>query len=282
MDTLVAGLAFCTFASIVRGNDTQTGGPRSDPGHREAAGPNGCGTLRAVAERAADTLRRRQRPREAKRKAPEPRQPDAAGASTKRRLPPSAKGRFEGVRLYEFTCGVTSQKSIDDVLAASSLPCHPLGRNIARRLVWVAAQRIFSDPTQAIVELVVNSLDAYGHVPKVGRFGMGFFSLLYYVRRSEEDRLTVTSTHAEGGLRTSIEVGVWRGGADGELRADLSWEPAGAGAATGTTVHIATALTEDEQRRMEAHVDRLKFHGGGLVRFRRTYGGGGGGGAPPR
>ena len=119
-------------------------------------------------------------------------------------------------------------------------------------------QQVFSDPTQAVVELVVNSLDAYGHVPKVGRFGMGFFSLLYYVR-SPGDSLAVSSVHG----RTWVRVEVSR--PEDTLKADLEWRGASEGETSGATVDIRSALTEDEVRRMTAHVDRLRYHRGGRV-----------------
>ena len=60
-------------------------------------------------------------------------------------------------------------------------PCTIIGHKIANSLVKIAAVRIFAEPEQSIVELLVNSLDAYEPESKIGKFGMGFFSNLYWL-----------------------------------------------------------------------------------------------------
>lgn len=62
--------------------------------------------------------------------------------------------------------------------------CTTIGSNIAKAMIKVAATRIFSVPEQSIVEIIANSIDSYSSKngnSKVGRFGMGFFSFLYYL-----------------------------------------------------------------------------------------------------
>ena len=52
---------------------------------------------------------------------------------------------------------------------------------ISKALVLTASTRMFSDPTQSILELPVNSIDAYSPNCKIGKFGMGFFSFLWWI-----------------------------------------------------------------------------------------------------
>ena len=60
-------------------------------------------------------------------------------------------------------------------------PCTKVGTKVAKSLIKIAALRIFADPEQSIMELPVNSLDAYNPNRKIGKFGMGFFSILYWL-----------------------------------------------------------------------------------------------------
>jgi len=59
--------------------------------------------------------------------------------------------------------------------------CTDIGKKLSNSLVKIASTRIFSNPEQSILELPVNSLDAYGNGSNVGKFGMGFFSILYWL-----------------------------------------------------------------------------------------------------
>ena len=62
-----------------------------------------------------------------------------------------------------------------------SKACTTIGYKIAKSLIKIAALRIFADPEQCIIELPVNSMDSYVPEMKVGKFGMGFFSFLYWL-----------------------------------------------------------------------------------------------------
>lgn len=76
--------------------------------------------------------------------------------------------------IFEILCGTIK----------GELPCTKLGINISSSLINVASTRIFNHPEQCIVEMLVNSVDSYGvikGIPKVGRFGMGFFSIFYFL-----------------------------------------------------------------------------------------------------
>lgn len=59
--------------------------------------------------------------------------------------------------------------------------CTEIGCKIAKSLIKIAALRIFADPEQSIMEIPVNSIDSYVPESRVGKFGMGFFSFLYWL-----------------------------------------------------------------------------------------------------
>jgi len=75
----------------------------------------------------------------------------------------------------------------------NNIKCTDIGGRVAKSLVRVAATRIFADPTQSALEPVVNSLDAYFPDKNTGKFGMGFFSLLYWV--TDGAKLVIKSTY---------------------------------------------------------------------------------------
>lgn len=72
-------------------------------------------------------------------------------------------------------------------------PCTKIGYKIAKSLIRIASLRIFADPEQSIIELPVNSLDAYNPSQKVGKFGMGFFSILYWLVGHPKRKLLLSS-----------------------------------------------------------------------------------------
>lgn len=84
------------------------------------------------------------------------------------------------------------------------LTCTPMGAKIGDSLIRVAATRIFADPEQSIMELPVNSVDSYNSklgIPAVGKFGMGFFSILYWISEplnGKWERSLTVSTVVEG------------------------------------------------------------------------------------
>lgn len=59
--------------------------------------------------------------------------------------------------------------------------CTNVSHKIASSLVKVASLRIFATPEQSILELPVNSIDSYHPDMRIGKFGMGFFSFLYWL-----------------------------------------------------------------------------------------------------
>ena len=101
-------------------------------------------------------------------------QPIPPTVSTIQLSPTRIKSSISWKPIFEILCGSVK----------GELPCTDLGVNISSSLIKVASTRIFNNPEQCIVEMIVNSVDSYGSlkgIPKVGRFGMGFFSILYFL-----------------------------------------------------------------------------------------------------
>ena len=73
--------------------------------------------------------------------------------------------------------------------------CNKISGKISSSMIRVAVTRIFSNPAQSILELPVNSIDSYrrknGISSSIGKFGMGFFSILYWL--NDNRYLTITS-----------------------------------------------------------------------------------------
>ena len=74
--------------------------------------------------------------------------------------------------------------------------CSTIGLNISNSLIKVAVTRIFAEPEQSIIELIANSIDSYNLSKKiypVGKFGMGFFSILYWINEHYSRYIIITS-----------------------------------------------------------------------------------------
>ena len=81
--------------------------------------------------------------------------------------------------------------------SSSCDPCTRVGYKIAASLIKIAALRIFAEPEQSIIELPVNSVDAYNPAARVGKFGMGFFSFLYWLIGHPKRFLDIYSFYQE-------------------------------------------------------------------------------------
>ncbi len=109
-----------------------------------------------------------------------------------------------GTSFYDIKCGLSIKNpyKISDLVCAiinSITPldffgtvdskgeeCGPISSSIASNIIRVASQRIFTDPNRSFIEPISNSIDSYreqaGLTSSVGKFGMGFFSLLYWLK----------------------------------------------------------------------------------------------------
>ena len=84
--------------------------------------------------------------------------------------------------------------------------CSQVGHKIASSLIRVASTRIFADPEQSILELPVNSIDSYFPESRVGKFGMGFFSFLYWLVDHPKRLLHIYTCYQEGDMYCSYHV----------------------------------------------------------------------------
>lgn len=89
--------------------------------------------------------------------------------------------------MYYLICSMLKMNNMNNVyeniryILSRKQTCESMGIKISKSLIKIAATRIFADPEQSILELPVNSLDAYNKNQKIGKFGMGFFSFLYWL-----------------------------------------------------------------------------------------------------
>jgi hypothetical protein len=115
-------------------------------------------------------------------------------------------------QITSLVCGQfkgTVQEFIERELANQGSSCGARAFTIASNLVKVAATRIFADPSQSIMELLTNSIDSYRRMnalksgepipPSIGKFGMGFMSILWWVLNKTSDsafppKLVIVST----------------------------------------------------------------------------------------
>lgn len=73
--------------------------------------------------------------------------------------------------------------------------CINISAQISDSLIKVASTRIFAEPEQSFMELPVNSIDSYNiGKPSTGKFGMGFFSMLYWLTENNKRILYITSS----------------------------------------------------------------------------------------
>lgn len=76
--------------------------------------------------------------------------------------------------------------------------CTSLGERISNSLIKTASTRIFAEPEQSIIELVVNSVDSYSvSSTPIGKFGMGFFSIFYWLSENHKRHLNIMSRYLD-------------------------------------------------------------------------------------
>ena len=139
--------------------------------------------------------------------------------------------------------------------------CTAYGAKIAKSMIKIAATRIFADPEQSIVELPVNSVDSYSalrsgkRAKTVGKFGMGFFSILYWLVDHPDRFLTIESYHDNVRIYCSIME------RNGELGFTLDYEDTNV-SVNGTRVVLHCAADPFTDHNVQGFVQQL-----GKVRF---------------
>lgn len=140
---------------------------------------------------------------------------------------------------------------------------NPKGLKLIQCLLRVASTRIFSDPEQSIMELPVNSIDSYKslHTSKdydnIGRFGMGFFSFLYWISNHKR-KIIIDSTYMKNNTTYSYECElIWT---ENGLKYNIKNKKAKA--KTGTTITLFCdddPLLDENIIKINEYLDKLYF-----------------------
>ena len=134
--------------------------------------------------------------------------------------------------------------------------CSVYGSKIASSLVRLASTRIFSEPEQSILELPVNSLDAYSQEGTVGKFGLGFFSVLYWLVGHRLRVLTVKSVKNRRQVYVRIQE------IEGVLCFQLKWDPHNAPVENGVHIELDCSndpFSQDTLNRFSEQLEKLRY-----------------------
>lgn len=155
------------------------------------------------------------------------------------------------ISLYSLICSQFTRDLTDNELNAlvlylsqnSNNLCTQIGSKIAKSLITVASTRIFADPEQSILELPVNSIDSYLPEYRVGKFGMGFFSFLYWLidhpqRYLQIDSYSKTNDGVYDVVYTTYSVRIFE--KNGNLSFRLTTFPFSKVTQTGTRIELNT------------------------------------------
>ncbi len=144
--------------------------------------------------------------------------------------------------------------------------CTKIGYKVAKSLIKVAATRIFAEPEQSIIEPIVNSFDAYiSKDPslkgrKIGKFGMGFFSLLYWLVGHPKRSMLLISTYEENGNYCSYKAKIRED--NDSLLFDFTIEPIRRKGRTGFSIIINTErdlFTKDNISEFTTQLEKLLY-----------------------
>jgi len=142
--------------------------------------------------------------------------------------------------------------------------CSAISNKISNSMIRVAATRIFADPYQSIVELPVNSIDSYRRMralasgkpapASVGKFGMGFFSFLYWLI-GHTDRWVEINSFPQG--QTPFALRIHEKG--GSLASRFIPVDPTLNRPHGTDVALYGRFTPEDQASFMAQLRRLDF-----------------------
>lgn len=85
-----------------------------------------------------------------------------------------------------------------NVLSCKNFSCTNLSEKITNSLINTASTKIFSEPKLSLLEIITNSIDSYrqlDNLPTVGKFGMGFFSLFYWLITKPNSYIRITTNY---------------------------------------------------------------------------------------
>ncbi len=75
--------------------------------------------------------------------------------------------------------------------------CTTIGQKISDSLIKGSIQSIFSDPVKSINEIIINAVDSYSDEKTIGKFGMGFFSIFYWLIGNEDAYININTCYKE-------------------------------------------------------------------------------------
>ncbi len=159
--------------------------------------------------------------------------------------------------LAPLLCLQFNSKDISRFLARET-GCSNLGYKISRSLVRIASTRIFAQPEQSFLEPPANSVDAYHPGSPIGKFGLGFFSFLYWVIGHPHRYITVISTYRIENTTTLCSWRIRLQESDGAL--NFSIEEVAAQTRTGTIVCLHTGadpLTDINLSNIRSQLQKL-------------------------
>lgn len=132
--------------------------------------------------------------------------------------------------------------------------CNTSGLKISNALIKTASTRIFSEPEQSIMELPINSIDSYNAVKgiqSVGKFGMGFFSLLYWLTESYDRYIILSSKTSNENYTIVLQ---WF--EDGLMMFEINYIPIEFNSKSGTTISLCC----DDFQLTDRNIEKIKIH----------------------
>lgn len=147
-----------------------------------------------------------------------------------------------------------------DVNEALARPiCTKYGARISKSLIRGASSRVFVVPEQSIIEPIVNGFDSYlGRASSIGKFGMGFFSLLYWLLDHPRRTIIVDTAYLSNGNLLSYKFKIYL--TDDQLYFQLIKSNRNR---TGTTIRIdakRNQFNESNIKKFEEYIHRLEYY----------------------
>lgn len=164
--------------------------------------------------------------------------------------------------MAQFICGQLTAGPQWDQIIRGNIKCTQKGFAIADSLIRVAATRIFAIPEQSIMEPIVNSLDAYNPARKVGKFGMGFFSLMYWIMRDPKAKMRIASVYRRPGNTVSCAYGAEITNVNGELQVEVQEAKPGPSAGPNkflVSVEFGRPIDAATLRKFVDQLNRLRY-----------------------
>lgn len=121
-------------------------------------------------------------------------------------------GTFENLRVDQIICNTGRSLS-----KAKKTKCTDVGSTMANNLIELVAKGMFTSPAQVVAAIISNAIDACSKGPAIGRFGVGFFSIFYFLGELGNNLQVVTKSS-----KSPYEYSLSVKPQDGRLVASLS------------------------------------------------------------